>query len=256
MKAFFMALTCATVALGSGAQAAVPAPPCGGVAPAYPAPGAAPAIAVWHASDLQQANWQPPACTGWRPASPSNLVIVLAGSMRFDGNIGGLLARVGMISALPKIQYWSVTDKRWRSMAYGAAALTGPDGKNRRIDFSPSELVKEADLYYTEDDSRSGEATYRLRVYESTPERAVIATENVTPIRRFFLTLFKPGALQSVMFIQRLSPGVFGVYLINRTGEGTSSFADSHPASYVNRAVAVYRQLAGIKTDQEPPAAP
>jgi hypothetical protein len=116
-------------------------------------------------------------------------------------------------------------------------------------------MTKDADLYYSENDSRSGEAVYRLRVYESTPERAIIASENVTPIRRYLITLFQPGALQSVIFIQRLSPGIFGVYILNRTGAGTSVFADSHAASYVNRAVAVYRHLAGIKTDQEPPAA-
>jgi hypothetical protein len=241
--------------LGSGAHAALPEPPCGGGAPAYPAPGAAPAIAIWHAADLAEGKWQPPACTGWPSSSPSNLVIVLAGSVRFDGDIGGLLARVGMISALPKVQYWSATDESWRPLAYGASALAGPDAQNHRSDFSASEMTKDADLYYSENDSRSGEAVYRLRVYESTPERAIIASENVTPIRRYLITLFQPGALQSVIFIQRLSPGIFGVYILNRTGAGTSVFADSHAASYVNRAVAVYRHLAGIKTDQEPPAA-
>jgi hypothetical protein len=257
IKSFCIALAGAMFALGLGVQAAVPQLPCAGAAAlAYPAPEAVPAIAVWHAVDLEQGKWQPPGCTGWPPSSHSGLVIALTGSLRFDGAIGGLLARVGAISALPKIQYWSTTDKKWRPLAYDASALTGPDAKTRRSDFSTADLIKDADLYYRENDSRSGEAVYRLRVYESTPERAVIASENVTPIRRFFLTLFQPGALQSVMFIQRVSPGIFGVYILSRTGEGTSAFADGHAESYVNRAVALYRQLAGIKTDQEPPAAP
>ena len=166
IKTFYIALACAMFALGSGAQAAMPQPPCaGGVTPAYPAPEAAPAIAVWHASDLEQGKWRPPGCTGWPSLSRSNLVIALTGSLRFDGDISGLLARIGMISALPKVQYWSTTDKMWRPLAYDASALTGPDAKNRRSDFSPSELTKDADLYYWENDSRSGEATYRLRVY-------------------------------------------------------------------------------------------
>jgi hypothetical protein len=250
---FFLVLACALFALGAQA-AGLPQPPCNGPpSPAYPPPGAPPAIAVWHGSDLDQARWQPPACTGW--TGRSRLVVALAGSFRFDGKIGDLLARAGAISTLPKVQYWSTTDKKWRSLAYGASALTGPDPKSRRGDFSASELTKDADLYYWEDDSRTGEAVYRLRVYESTPDRAIIASENVTAIRRFFLTLFKPGSLQSVMFIQRLSSGVFGVYSLSRTGEGTSGLADGHEESYINRAVALYRQLAGIKTDQEPPAA-
>jgi hypothetical protein len=249
---FFLVLTCALFALG--AQAAVPQPPCAGT-PAYPAPGVAPAIALWHASDLEQAQWQPPACTGWPPASRSKLVVALSGSFRFDGKISDLLARAGAISTLAQVQYWSTTDKKWRPLAYGASALTGPDPKSRRGDFTVSDLTKDAALYYWENDTRSGEAVYRLRVYENTPERAVIASENITPIRRFFMTLFQPGALQTVMFIQRLSPGVVGVYSLSRTGPGTSLLADGHDESYVNRAVALYRQLAGIKTDQEPPAA-
>lgn len=182
-------------------------------------------------------------------------MVGLAGSFRFNGGIADLVARIGAISSLAKIQYWSVTDKKWRPLANGAAALTGPDAKSRRGDFSASEMTRGADLYYWEDDSRTGAGVYRLRIYENTPERAVVASENVTPVRQFFMTLFRPGAIQSVMFIQRLSPGIFRVYSLSRTGEGTSGLAEGHDASYVNRAVALYRQIAGIKTDQEPPAA-
>ena len=123
MKHFFIALACATFALGPSAHAASPAPPCGGVTPAYPSPGAAPTIAVWHAAELKQGNWQPPACTGWRAASPSNLVVVLAGSIRFDGDIGGLLARVGMISAC--VVSVAVSDLHSDRRLAGAAGTLG-----------------------------------------------------------------------------------------------------------------------------------
>ena len=116
-------------------------------------------------------------------------------------------------------------------------------------------MIKNAKLYYWEDDSRSGEIVYRLSVFENTPDRAVVASENITPVRKFFVTLFKPGTLQSTIFIQRLSAGRFGIYILSRTGEGISTLAEGHDDSYVNRAVALYRQLAGIKTDQEPAAA-
>ncbi|HWY62563.1 MAG TPA: DUF6675 family protein [Rhizomicrobium sp.] len=251
----FLPLAGALFLLTAGAQAALPQPPCAGGAPlAYPAPGAAPAISIWHDSDLTEAHWQPPACTGW--TGRSKLVVELAGSFRFGGSMADLVARVGSISTLAKVQYWSTTDKKWRPLANGAAALTSPDAKSRRGDFSASEMTKGADRYYWEDDSRTGAAVYRLRVYENTPERAILASENVTPVRQFFVTLFQTGAIQSVMFIQRLSPGVFGIYSLSRTGEGTSGLAAGHDASYVNRAAALYRQVAGIKTDQEPPAAP
>ena len=137
-----------------------------------------------------------------------------------------------------------------------AFALAGPDPKSRRGDFSASEFVKGSDLYYSDDDTRTGPAVYRFRVLENTAERVVLASDNVTPIRRFLFTLFKPGAFQSLLVIQRVSPGIFGTFILHRSGEGTNSLAAGHDKSYVNRAVALFRQLAGIKTDQEPPAAP
>ncbi len=148
-----------------------------------------------------------------------------------------------------------MTDSRWGPLAYAGSALNSPDSKDRRGDFSAADFVKGANLYYWEDDTRSGEAVYRLKVLESSPERAVIASDNLTPLRRFFVTLVEPGALQSVLFVQRLSPGVYGALIVNRTGEGTSALASGHDESYINRANALFRQLAGIKTDKEPPAA-
>ena len=203
-----------------------------------------------------QNNWQPPSCTGWLADPRSRLIITLTGSFRFDGPMSMLLARVGTISALRSIQYWSTTEKKWGPLSNDASALTGPDSKSRRRDFSPSELVKGADLYYWEDDARTGPAIYRLRVSESASERFVVSSDNVTPIRRFWFTLFKPGALQSVLIIEHVAPGIFGVSVLNRSGEGSSVLTAGHDSSYVNRATALYRQLAGIKTDQEPPAAP
>src|SRR5689334_1043132 len=89
------------LALTASAHAALPQPPCSVPAiPAYAAPGAAPAIAIWHGRDLEQSRWQPPQCTGWSSSSRSKLIVALAGSFRFDGPIDLLLERVGSISTL------------------------------------------------------------------------------------------------------------------------------------------------------------
>ncbi len=256
MKAIGAALICVLVVLVGTAQASTPQPPCTAVSvPGYPAPGAAPVISVWQGRELDQSKWRPSVCTGWPASSASKLVVALAGSFRFDGTIDRLLTRLMAISAMPTMQYWSTTEKEWRPLAYAASALSGPDATLRRPDFSAADVSTGAILYYWADDSRTGAVTSRLDVLESTPERAVISSENITPVKQFFFTLFKPGALQSTIFIQRLSPGIFGVYILSRTGEGTSILAAGHDKSYVNRAVALYRQLAGIKTDLEPPAA-
>ena len=95
-----------------------------------------------------------------------------------------------------------------------------------------------------------------MRVLESGPDRIVVATENVTPIRLTVVTLFQPGALQTVQVLQRLAPGSWGYYGLSRTTEdGTSTLAAGHPASYVNRAAALFRFVAGVPTDRDPPMA-
>jgi len=144
----------------------------------------------------------------------------------------------------------------WRPLVIDAWALSRPDPRSRRPDFLAAEMTAGRELYYWENDSRSGNIVHRMTVRERSPARTVIAIENLTPVRFFFVTLFAPGALQSVEFVELVSPGVWGVYLLTRTGEGVSALAGGHEASYVNRTVAIYRHLAGIPTDEEPPVAP
>jgi hypothetical protein len=256
IKTFCLVFAFLMSSFTAGAQAAGPQLPCDASTTAvYPPPGAAPTVAIWQGSDLEKSNWQPPSCTGWPATSRSKLVVTLAGSFHFDGAMDGLLTRIGAISTLKDILYWSATEKKWGRLSYDASALIGPNANDRRQDFSASDLVKGADLYYWEDDTSTGSTVYRLRVSESTPLRAVISSDNVTTVREFVFTLFKPGDLQSILFIQQLSLGTFGAYIITRTGNGASVLASGHEELYVNRAAALYRKLAGVKTDQEPPAA-
>lgn len=242
-------------ALSTGATG--PQPPCGTVAaPAYSPPGMPPAIVTWHGDDLARSGWKPPDCSGWAPSSHSRFVLAIAGSFRFDGGTDELAARVGAISALRDVRYWSVTDKLWRPLLNDASALSRPDPRSRRADFGPAEMTAGSELYYWENDSRSGKVVHQMTVLVRNPARLVIAIENRTPVRFLLVTLFDPGALQSVEFFDLVSPGVWGFYLLTRTGEGVSALAGGHEASYINRAVAIFRHLAGLQTDEEPPASP
>jgi hypothetical protein len=74
-------------------------------------------------------------------------------------------------------------------------------------------------------------------------------------MRYFMVTLFDPGEMQSVYFLDRESPEVWRYYSIARTGPKSSSLTAGHAASSINRAVAYYRRLVGIPTDKDPPAA-
>ena len=112
-----------------------------------------------------------------------------------------------------------------------------------------------ADTHCEQVDNLSGTAVYRMRVAEASADRLVVEVENVSIMRYLFVTLFHPGEMQSVYFLDRESENVWRYYSIARTGRGASRLATGHETSSINRAVAFYRFLAGIPTDQEPPAA-
>jgi hypothetical protein len=240
---------------GSLAQGA-PQPPCGAApSPAYADLGSTPAVRVWTGDELG-ADWTPPPCTGWRPL-PFRSLVAAAGRFRHQGGVEDLLARFGAVSTLTAIRYWSVSDKRWQTLITNASALEGPDAAKRRPDFSVAEMRGGIDLYFAEDDNRStGDVVYRLRVRETAPDRLVVETENVSSVRYLLLPLAGPGDLQALYFLERRSANEWGYYSLARTGAGTSSLTEGHEASYVNRAVALFRHLAGLPTDQGPPAAP
>lgn len=238
-----------------GALADEPRPPCGTApAPAYAEPGSVPAVRVWSGDELGS-DWSPPACTGW-DRSPLRVLVAAAGRFRYQGDAAGLLARFGAVSSLATVRYWSTSDRRWQGLITRAAALDGPDPDRRRPDFAAAELAGGADRYFAQDDNRStGEVVYRMRVREFGPDRVVVEVENVGPVRYLLLPLAGPGDLRSLYFLERRSAAEWGCYSLSRTGAGVSRLAGGHPASYVNRAVALFRHLAGLRSDQEPPAA-
>ncbi|HEY1707489.1 MAG TPA: DUF6675 family protein [Rhizomicrobium sp.] len=254
MKIFATLLLCLAILPSAVRAGALPAP-CGLPSPGFGRPGEAPQVKVLLAEDLASTKWTPPACTGWS-AAPAALVVGVSGSFRFAGTQDELLKRIAAISSLPSVRYWSRTADAWRPVATEASALSAPDVKKRRPDFSPSEFMQGANLYYWEDDSRVGGMIYRLSVRERSADRIVVASENVSPAKYLFVTISRPGALQSVMTLQRFSPGLWGAYFLSRMGERPSALLPLPERSFVNRAVAAYRQLAGIPTDQEPPAEP
>lgn len=230
------------------AGGAVLQPPCGvPPQPAYSASDQAPATAVWTEANLRKIGWRPPPCLNWS-ADRTRLAVALAGDFRFSGSLDDLLGRLGAFSAYKSIRYWSVSHQRWQQLVMDAGAVSGPD-------LTAADLVAGRIFDYFEK-GRSGRTVYRLRILERTPEHVVLATENVTPIRVALLTAFAPGSLQSVTFLDRRGPDLWSYYQAIRGGEGASMIALGSDASYVNRLAALYRYVAGIPTDREPPAAP
>jgi hypothetical protein len=239
---------------GTYAHAQGPQPPCGNEpVPAYSRLNDAPAVKLWSKAEFGR-DWKPPACTGWTATGFSTLVTIAA---RFHqpAGLAGLLHHGGAISELAGMHYWSTTHKQWQVLILEAHALKGAQAGEPRADFATGEMKAGAILYFEQTDNLAGKAVYRLHLAEVSEDRVVFDVENVTPLRYFLITLFHPGEMQSIYFLNRESEDVWRYYGMVRTGRNASGLTAGNEASSINRAVAFYRQLAGIPTDQEPPAA-
>jgi hypothetical protein len=231
-----------------------PRPPCGGeVFPPYPDVDASPVVKFWDRGALGS-DWTPPACTGWTTSGFSTLVTT-TGRFRYTSGARGLLRRIGAISELKGVRYWSTSRKQWHTLIVEAYAVSGPTRNQRRNDFAPDEISPEQTLHFLQQDNTSGKATFRMRIIAASPERIVFDIENVSTMKYLLLTLFLPGEMQTIYFLDREPDDIWRYYSISRTGKKANSLTAGHEASSINRAVAYYRHLTGIPTDKEPPAA-
>jgi hypothetical protein len=239
----------------SGRADTGPQPPCGGTTlPPYPDLENSPAVRVWDRAASGR-DWTPPACTGWTDPGFTTLVVTVA-RFRHESGVEGLLRRIGAISGLAGMRYWSTTHKRWQTLIIDAHALSGATRDRRREDFRPGEMTEGKSLYFQQEDNLSGEAIYRMRIREVSSDCLVYDTENTSTVRYLLMPLFQPGEIQSIYFLERESRDVWRYYSILRTGKHASLLTSGYEASSINRAVAYYRYLAGIPTEKEPPAAP
>jgi hypothetical protein len=231
-----------------------PQPPCGEQpVPPYPGLDESPTVKFWSESAFG-GSWRPPVCTGWGEVGFSSLITTVA-RFRYTSGAEGLLRHIGAISELVGMRYWSTTHKRWQPLILDAYASTGSQPAQRREDFTPDEMKPGKVLYLEQADNLSGKALYRMHIAEVSADRLVFEVENVSIMRYFFVTLFHPGEMQSIYFLDRESDNVWRYYSMVRTGRNASRLAAGHEASSINRAVAFYRFLVGIPADQEPPAA-
>jgi hypothetical protein len=231
-----------------------PQPPCGKEpVPPYPGLDESATVKSWNKSDFGR-DWKPPACTGWTSDGFTTLVTTVA-RFRHNPEAEDLLRHIGAISELAGMRYWSTTHQQWQTLIVDAHALTGSQTGKRREDFTPEEMKPGKVLYYEQVDNLSGKAVYRMHIVEASANRIVYDEENVSAIHYLFFTLFHPGEMQSVYFLDRESENVWRYYSIVRTGKNASHMIMGNESSAINRAVAFYRYLVGIPTGQEPPAA-
>jgi hypothetical protein len=247
----------AAVRFGTPALAEVgplPAPPCASdgteVVPPFADP---PAARVWHRHDL--AGWKPPACFAWPPLAV-NLVTAVSGQIKSEDGADELLGRFAAVSGWKGMRYWSASDRSWETFITDSVALADPSPQKRRPDFTPAELKSGADFYFLRSDaSTSDPVIYRMRVAEATPDRLVVTIGNVSAVRRLIFTLFEAGDIQSTYFLEKIGPGLWGYYALTVMHEGPMVIGN-HDDAFLTRTLSIYRHLAGIPTDQNPPLLP
>ena len=234
----------------AGASPEMPRAPCGvEPVPNYPALDAPPEIVLWTATGASEA-WSPPACTVSHGSSPT-LVLGLAARFRDARDASAMLARIGAISSLHDVRYWSVTDKKWDAMFTRASALEGPNLGRQRGDFTAAELRAGHSLYFVAADNRSREeAVSRLRVSEVGTGRLIVEISNVTPLRWFFLSFAGPGDVQTWYFLEHETGDSWRFYSLTRVLYASPFFVHVIAnASYVNRALAMYRHITDTAAD-------
>lgn len=248
----------ATSAATAGAnEASLPQPPCAvrPPSPAYPAVDQPPNVSVWIEGDELSA-WSPPPCTGWS-AKRASLLLGIAARFHHAGEVDAFVARWAAISAFRSIEYWSASRQRWRNLFDEAYALSGPDPAARRTDFDPTELQAGRELFLLQDENGPiGEVVQRLTVRERASDGLVLEIENVSPGRLLMLSLIDAGDAQILFFLERHDAGSWNYYSLVRLSEVATVIDPDRARSYVNRAVGLFRHIAGLPTDQEPPLAP
>jgi hypothetical protein len=166
-----------------------------------------------------------------------------------------LLRQSGAVSQLAGMRYWSTTHQRWQPLIADAYAVTDAQGNQRRKDFTLEELKPGSVHYFQQADNLSGKAIFRLQILEASAGHLVFDVTNMTLMKYLIVPLFHPGEMQSIYYLDRESEDVWRYYSMARTGRNASRLTAGHEASWINRAVAFYRHVAGIPTDREPPAA-
>ena len=245
------AVLASSVGLAAAAESAPRAPCDTPPVPAYAPVDTPPAVATQLPKDGTARIAAPCAA---ELADGFDAVVVLSGSFRFQGDARELLERLGALSRLQGLRYWSTTNRSWTELIPKSHALEKVDkGYRPRADFSAAEMSAGNELFYSQSDNRSKhELTYRMRVTASGPDQIVVQARNITGFKGLAASV-APGDLRTVQFLRRRGKGTWDYYLVSAIRK---TVIGTREASLVNRANALYRHVTGQRIDAEPPLAP
>jgi hypothetical protein len=184
-------------------------------------------------------------------------VFAVAGRFRHAGGADPLLARAGAFSRQTEIRFWSAGRGRWQKLYRHSAALADPDTAASRPDFSAGELLPGARLHFVQDDvDPLGPVVQELAVRERAPDRVVITTRNEGGARFYGVPVLAAGGLEAYFHVEREAGDLWRYYALTRVRLLVPDAMAPPPEDYLNQGVALFRFLASMPTDAEPPAIP
>jgi hypothetical protein len=246
------ALRSAAVLIASGAPAArAAASLCGSaVAPAYPAVDQPAVVQSWLLDGRQ--DGPAPDCSGLRTRD-FELLVRLTASFASPLDAPGMLTRLGAVSTLKGMAYWSFTDRKWQPLVSESYAIDRPATMaTRRADFSAAELRGGTELYFAEIDNRTASLVpYSLQMLSAGPDRLVMRMENVDDLRYLGLKVVGAHEMQWVVALEPLGNGRWGYRSLMGIVSLGFGRAEQHRLSNLSRCVAMFDHLAGRHTAVE-----
>ncbi|WP_208350624.1 DUF6675 family protein [Pseudaestuariivita rosea] len=220
----------------------------GAVEPAYADPGSTPRIDSWTDISLSLGGACPEILNG-----RAYLVVALSSRFTHTGTLNDLAARVGQVSDLEGLKYWSVTDGAWRTLISQSHAVQSLGSRQPRSDFSAREVLSGQPLFMVQRDTRStGPNLYSLQATAPSDHQLTVSIVNQSNIRFLVATMFERENLVSAHFFTRLRGNEWGYYSLTVVKQNVRR---GREASYINRAVSYKRFITGQQPDGTPPVA-
>ena len=215
-------------------------PPCGKApVPQFPSTDGS-TVSIWQEKELRTVSWMPDACLAW--SGRTRLAGALAGTFTFAGGVDRLLDRLGAFSNYKLIPYQSHSGEQ-KPLVHEAGLLataSSPFGSNLVAkDFVPGRTYA-----YFQIDSAGRRTNYQMTIRERSASHVALAIENTSAIRFAFVPLFDPGALQSVIFLERSGPDRWHYYQAIRANDGAYMLALGDTAAYTSRLSAFFNYVA------------
>ncbi len=225
---------------------ALPASPTQCLPPAWPSPpplGVPPAVSMGIASDFPS-EWQVPLCVAWDGQFFTAVATVHGTLDALDVN--ALLERIGAVSSLKGMRYWSVTDHRLQTLITNSFAVLLAQPNQPRPDYALGEFQVGQELYFSEQDNRLPDPViYRLRILERDEHHFVIDITNVTAAKKLFLTLLSPGDVRTIIFVSDTKEGRWTCYGLSGVHASKLASIVENPKSQLNRLLAFYGFISG-----------